>query len=426
MVSANNTSPVVPGFESTLSECTEDLTGQTLVYYSFGDLSGPYAFITQPLIAGLEDATAFLNDNGGVCGATVVQEYRDTGGAQEQSQAFWDEFSAKEDAHMIYLYASADGELLLEQAVNSGIVLLNAAASEKALFGESGESSWQFSTIPLYVDQMGLFCDYLAANWETISAERGIEGDPTIGHLSWEGAFGRSSDTEPVRAYCESVGVGYAGAEYFLPGTPDISTQLQTLVDAGANVIYSTSLASGPAQVAGTVATLQLPVLVSGVNWALDTSVIALGGEASNGLTGNLPYLWWDETEEPSIQQITAIWAEKRLAADPEGAVRLRNIAYVGAFGTLDIWAEAHIRAINTVGFENLTGEAIYTEMQNMQFEAFGGFQQVDYTEGRRSGANSRIGQIQFIEADAGIVPAILPLTEWMPVPSLSAAMAGE
>lgn len=427
MVSANTQNPTtVPGFESSLSECNEDLTGQTLTFYSIGDLSGSYAFITQPLIAGLEDATAFLNDNGGVCGATVVQEYRDTGGAQEQAQAFWDEFSAKEDAHAIYLYASADGELLLQQAVDSEIVLINAAASEKALYGETGEPSWQFSSIPLYVDQLGLFCDYVAANWETISAERGIEGDPVIGHLSWEGAFGRSSDTDTTKAYCEAAGVGYAGAEYFLPGTPDISTQLQTLVEAGANIIYTTSLASGPAQVAGTVATLELPVLVSGVSWALDTSVIGLGGAATNGLVGNLPYLWWDEAEEPSIQQITAIWAEKRLAADPEGAVRLRNIAYLGAFGTLDIWAEAYIRAINTVGFENLSGAAVYAEMETMQYEAFNGFQSVDYTEGRRSGASSRIGAIQFIESDAGVVPAILPLSEWSAVPSLAAAVAAE
>jgi hypothetical protein len=48
-------------------------------------------------------------------------------------------------------------------------------------------------------------------------------------------------------------------------------------------------------------------------------------------------------------------------------------------------------------------------------FEAFGGIIRVDYTEGKRSGAFSRIGSIQF--TDAG--PQILPATDWTPVPSL-------
>src|SRR5690606_32688557 len=190
------------------------------------------------------------------------------------------------------------------------IVLFNAAGSELGLYGEAGEPGNQYSIIPLYTDQLGAFCDYVVENWDSF----GIEGDPVIGHLSWEGAFGRSSDTEGTRAYCEAAGVGYAGAEYFLPGTPDISTQLQGLVDAGANIIYTSSLASGPAQVAGTVAALGLTdsVVLGGANWALDSSVIGLGGEATEGIIGNLPYLWWDELEEPGVQTVVGYWAANR------------------------------------------------------------------------------------------------------------------
>jgi ABC-type branched-subunit amino acid transport system substrate-binding protein len=311
------------------------LTGETLHYYSIGDLSGSYAFITQPLLIGLQDAAEYFNNNGGVCGATIEIVSRDTGGAQEQTQAFWDELSEEADAYMIYLYASADGELLLEQAVDKEIVLWNAAASELALYGESGEPSWQYTSTPLYVDQLGGFCDYVAANWESM----GMEGDPMIGHLSWEGAFGRSSDTEGTRAYCESVGVGVVGAEYFLPGTPDISTQLQTLVDAGANIIYTASLATGPAQVASTAQTMGLgdSLMLGGVNWVLDTSVILLGGENVLGMTGALPYLWWDDIDNQGVQIVTGVWAEKQLAtaSEPVQAIQLRNVGYLTSFGLI-------------------------------------------------------------------------------------------
>lgn len=402
------------------TECEEDLTGETIRFFHFGDLSGVYAFISQPLVAGFTDAAAYFNANGGLCGAEIVQEYRDTGGAQEQSQAFWDEFSALEDAYSIFIYASADAELLREQAAEKEIPLLVAAGSELGLYGETNEPGYVFATIPLYADQLAAFCDYVGENW----ASMGIEGDPVIGHLSWEGAFGRSSDTETARAHCEAAGVGYAGAEYFLPGTPDISTQLQTLVDAGANIIYTTSLASGPAQVAGTVAQggLTGQVVVAGPNWVLDTSVIGLGGEATAGIVGNLPYLWWDELAEPGVQMVASYWAENRLADNPEEAVRVRNIAYIVSWASLDLWVEAMIRTINEVGYENLTGADVYATLDNFQYDALGGILRMDWTGGNRSVPTTRIGSIQFVESDAGVTPSIQPLSDWIPAPDMRAA----
>lgn len=402
-----------------LSDCEVDLTGETLTFYSIGDLSGSYAFITQPLLLGLTDAAEYMNANGGVCGAEVVLESFDTGGNQEQTQAFWDDVSAKEDANLVYLYASADGELLREQAAEKEVVLWNAAASELALYGETGEPGWQYTTIVLYVDQLGGFCDYVAANWESM----GMEGDPVIGHLSWEGAFGRSSDTAGTQAYCESKGVGYAGAEYFLPGTPDISTQLQTLVDAGANIIYTTSLASGPAQVAGTIASmgLQDQLMMGGVNWALDTSVILLGGENVLGITGAFPYLWWDDIDNAGVQTVTGIWAEKRLAAaaDPVDAIKIRGVGYLTAYGLLDMWAEAHIRTANRMGgLDGVTGAAIQETMQDFSYEAFNGLFAVDFSNGVRSGTMARMGRIS-PPAEGGQLLTVTPVQDWTKMPDL-------
>ncbi len=406
------------------TECNEDLTGQTIRFFHFGDLSGVFAFISQPLVAGFTDAAAYFNANGGLCGAEIVQEYRDTGGAQEQSQAFWDEFTAMEDAYSIFIYASADAELLRQQAADKNIPLLVAAGSELGLYGEENEPGHVFAIIPLYADQLAAFCDYVGANW----ASMGVEGDPVIGHLSWEGAFGRSSDTDAARAHCEAAGVGYAGAEYFLPGTPDISTQMQTLVDAGANIIYTTSLASGPAQVAGTIVQSGLTgqVLVAGPNWVLDTSVIGLGGEATAGIMGNLPYLWWDELDQTGVQLVSSYWAENRLAQNPEEAVRVRNIAYITSWASLDLWAEVMVRTINEVGYENLTGEAVYNTLDTFQYDALDGILRIDWTEGKRAVSTTRIGQIQFVESDAGVTPTILPLSDWIPAPDMHAAAMAE
>ncbi|MCB9438011.1 MAG: ABC transporter substrate-binding protein [Anaerolineales bacterium] len=408
------------------TECNEDLTGETFTYYLFGDLSGPFAFISQPLLAGLEDATAYFNERGGVCGAEIEIEFGDTGGSQDKAQEFWDEFTSREEKpYMMFMFGSADAELVRDQAVDLQIPILLAAGSELALYGENGDApAWTFAIIPLYTDQLGNFCNYVSENWDSF----GIEGDPVIGHLSWEGAFGRSSDTEATRAYCESKGVGYAGAEYFLPTTSDVSTQLDLLVGNGANIIYTTSLASGPANVAAAIAGAELgdQVVMAGTNWALDTSVMGLGGLDTNGIVGSLPYMWWDELDNPGIQIISNSWAVNRYlpagddATAQRAALATRNIAYLLSFAVIDGYIEFMTQAINTVGYENLNGAAIYDVFNGgFDYSALGGVLNFSYNETNRANPTSRIGQIQFVEVEGNVLPTILPLNESAMVPDL-------
>ena len=62
--------------------------------------------------------------------------------------------------------------------------------SNLGLYGENGnEPGWAFAITPLYENQLGEFCDYIAENWDSFD----IDGDPVIGHVSWLGTFGESS-----------------------------------------------------------------------------------------------------------------------------------------------------------------------------------------------------------------------------------------
>src|SRR5690606_34740715 len=155
------------------SECSTDLTGGEIPVYHFGDLSGSYAFITQPLLAGLADAIAYYNAHGGACGATFVStegvHYRDTGGVAEESQAAYDYYSTlAPKPTLLVLYASGDAELLRSQLEEDEIPVVISAGSVPGLYGEDGQSpGWIFATNPLYADQLGSFCDYIGANAET-------------------------------------------------------------------------------------------------------------------------------------------------------------------------------------------------------------------------------------------------------------------
>jgi ABC-type branched-subunit amino acid transport system substrate-binding protein len=427
------------------SECDVDLTGETVPVYHFGDLSGPYAFITQPLLAGLADAISYFNAHGGVCGANLVSDietnYRDTGGDLAQAQASYDAFSTQDDPpDILYLYASGDSELLRDQVAEDEIPVLISAGSVTGLLGENGdEPGWIFATNPLYVDQLGAFCDFVAANPDRYP-------DPVIGYLSWGGAFGEAAFQPESLGHCDSVGVGFVETpEYFSPAATDITGNMLNLVDAGANIIYTNSLASGPAIIAQTVLQLGLEddVQLAGVNWVMDTSVALLssgqqlgsdGLPAVNGLVGSLPFHWWSERSDPGIAFIT------EQATLNERSLPTQNIAYLLGWGLVDTHIELYTQAVNEVGSIDAVDGALMKDLiENLTYSPLGLYD-FDFQGGAiRALPNNRIAQMFFLNAEGTgpatsgedamkiprddgsnlYIPLVVPLTDFAPAPSL-------
>lgn len=388
------------------TECTEDLTGSNVEILHFGDLSGAYAFITQPLLAGLADAINYYNARGGVCGATLSQRFDDTAGDADQTVAIYDRYSTEDPTpQLLVLYASGDAEALRDRVAEDEIPVLISAGSVPGLYGEDGATpGWIFATNPLYTDQLGSFCDYVAED------SMGVFGDsPSIGYISWEGAFGRAADTEEVWSYCESVGVGHAGSEFFLPTTQDIGAQVQNLVDAGATILYTNSLATGPALVAATVVNLGLEdsVVLAGVNWALDTSVGLLGQgvfgsdglPSTNGLLGSSPFYWWSELDQPGIALISEQFALAAETAPESHTPQTQNIAYLLGWQTVDLYTEIYIQTANRVGFANITGADIKETIENLDYSPLG-LAPINFQEGRRSTSSNRIAMMGYLGED--------------------------
>ncbi len=421
------------------SACDVDLTGQEVTVYHFGDISGSYAFITQPLLAGLADAAAYFNARGGICGATIVQDNRDTGGDLAQTQAAYDAYSSLDPKpDVIVLYASGDAELLRDQLAEDEIPAFISAGSVAGLYGEDGATpGWIYATNPLYADQIGSFCAYVGANPEQYP-------DPVIGYISWPGAFGSAAFTPETMAYCAAQGVSMLETpEYFLPTATDISGNVLNLVDAGANILYTNSLASGPFMIAKTVVDLGLEedVQLAGVNWALDTSVgllsrTALGSDglpAVNGIVGSLPFLWWSERAEPGIALIN------EQAAANERSLSTQNIAYLLGWATVDTYIEMYIQTLNRVGsLDAIDGAAIKETIDAMVYSPLG-FYNMDYTNGSRAVNGNRMATMMFLNATAdgvatsgddamkvdlpdgtqAFIPMLVPLSEFAPAPDL-------
>jgi ABC-type branched-subunit amino acid transport system substrate-binding protein len=434
------------------SECEHDLSGQTIPIYHFGDISAAYAPITQPLLAGMEDALDYYNARGGLCGATLVQVNRDTANQPEQTQAVYDDFSTRDPRPLLLvLYSSPDAEQLREQLAEDEIPVLISAGSVEGLYGESGDSpGWIFATNPLYVDQLGMFCEFVGSNPDQFPE------NPTIGYISWPGAFGQAAYTPETIGYCAEQGVGFVESpELFLPTDSDVITGVTNLTDAGANILYTNTLASGPPVIARTLVELGLEdeVVLAGVNWAVDSSAglidqqtrRANGLPAVDGMYGSMPFRWWTEVDHPGIALVNQQFAANAEAKGRDGGtqIRLRNISYLLGWTTVDYYIELVTQTVNRVGPDNLDGAALKETIENAVYEPLGGIQTIDFQGGAiRDTEPNRIVRYGFLNADgtgaatsaedantgAGLfLPIVVPLMDFAAVPDLRpGAMAGE
>ena len=324
----------------------------------------------------MTDAVNYWNSHGGVCGAELQQVYEDTGGNLEATQSVYDRFTSEYagELDLLLLYSSNDGELLREQLAEDEIVSFISAGSIESLYGEDGMTpGWLYASYPLYINQFGSFCGFVAANPDTFP-------DPVIGFVTWPGAFGLAGTEPAADAYCSELGVEVLDEpQIFLPTDTDILTQVQNSTDAGANIIYTSTLATGPALIAGTLVDLGMEdeIALAGVNWVMDTSVGFLGQRvlkanglpSVDGMYGSMPFLWWTEASSPAVQFVTQQFAaNSRTPAE-------QNIAYLVSWGAVDSIIETYIRTVNDVGSLNaVTGADIRTTVESMDYSVPGRF----------------------------------------------------
>jgi len=378
--------------------------GETLTFYHFGDITGPYAAITTPLVTGFNDAVKWLNDKGGVRGAQIKIEWSDTGGKLENAISVYNRYREKKPL-ILFMYGSPETEALRDRLVEDKIPALTAGVSGKGLY----PPGYAFGEAPLYSDQFGLFMDWLKANWDKVKPAKGQALDsPKIAVLTWDTAYGRGALTDETKAYAESKGIKIVGQEFFAMGAPDVTTQILAAKKAGANVIYTNTLAHGPAQILKDAVSLGVreEFLIGGNNWALDLSMLALAGAASEGFYGPFPNLWWDDAEHPGIKEIAAQFtANARKPAE-------RNVAYILSFAYVDFTREVLEKTIDRVGFDALTGAAVHQTIVGMgEYKAVQGVAVLTYGPTKRAPSAARIIQVQ--------KGKFVPVTDWMTAPDL-------
>jgi branched-chain amino acid transport system substrate-binding protein len=399
----------LPTAEEALTYMTA-LAGQTLTIYHFGDLSGPYAAITSPLVRGAEDAVAAINARGGVYGATLEIKFADTGGSTDEAVAAYDRFTGEDEKPLVMItYGSQEVEALAQRFVEDKIVNITAGLSAQAFYVDSG---YTFGLGPIYADQIAFVMGFLKENWETYKPA-GAGDEIKLAHLSWPTAFGQGSLTDESRAYLADLGVDIVAEEtYDLSPTADTTTAILNAQAAGANMIWTNTLAFGTSVILNDLNALGLrdQFVVATDNWGMDLATYAFLADPAYGvgLIASFPYLWWTDVDNPGIQ-----YAQELFEAN-ERTVAEHNVGYLLLVAGIDFIVEAVKDVIDTAGYENLTGEAVHDALIAMSpFEALDGVLRLDYSGGSRS---PHISQIRMIQ---GGPDAFVVIQDWAETPDL-------
>ncbi len=370
-----------------------DLTGETITLYHFGDLSGPYASITAPLIHGAEDAIKAINEAGGIYGAMLEIKFADDAGSIDEAVAAYDRFTSENPNTLVMItYGSGEAEALAQRFAEDKIVNITAGLSAKAFYGAG--SGYTFGLGSIYPDQLAHTMKFLSENWAAYKpASAGDE--IKLAYISWPTAFGQGGLTAESRAFLADLGIEVVVEEtYDVAPTADTTTAILNAQAAGANVIWTNTLAFGPAAILNDLNALGLrdQFVVAGDNWTMDLATYAFLADPAYGvgLIAPFPYLWWTDTDNPGVQ-----YAQQLFEANGRPAAE-HNVGYLLLVAGVDMTAKAITRAIDTVGYENLTGEAVHNALIEMSpFDALDGVLQVDFSNGSRSPHMSQIRMIQ-------------------------------
>lgn len=378
-------------------ECQTTHEGETITIYQQAGLTGPLSQILgQGFINGTNDAVAAINAAGGVCGAEFEVVLEDTQYAPELELATYERFRAEDPKPMFILtYGSGATIVLKDRVIEDQIVNIAAGLDGTSFYVP--RNGWTVGVAPIYSDQFSGFLQWVSDNWEEIRPE-GAGDEIVVGVVGWDNAFGAGATTPEALAYVEGLGITVLPLELQeVSPTADVTGQLQNLLASGANVIYAQSLSFGPAQVIGTLHALGAwdQVVVGGVNWTMNTDVVAILGENAalmDGYYGVVPNYWWNDTDIPAIQEATEAF---EAGGYPEVD---KAVGYLLSYGSIYALRDILIHAINTVGFENLDGVAFFDAMKDLGTISAAGMYTLDVRGENRAPNMAQIRQAQLNE----------------------------
>jgi len=210
-----------------------DLEAGTITVGQTADLTGPFAPLIKPILAGQQLYWSWLNANGGVGGLQVQMETRDTAYQVEQHIAAYDEI--RDQVVAISHTTGSPQTLAIADALEEDSMIAVPA---------TWYSGWTDTNIAPAVVHLGApYCLEAMSLLDWISSEWANEGNdsPTLAVASIPGDFGLDSMAGALKwAELNGVEVVYDGSGTIIPGQ-DQKPVADAIVASGADMVFVTT-----------------------------------------------------------------------------------------------------------------------------------------------------------------------------------------
>lgn len=380
-----------------------------VVLYHFGDLSGPYAPITSPLVAGFDDAIAWYAEKyGGIDGVPLTQTFRDSGGKLDAALAAYAAFKESTPyPYILFVYQSNETEALHDRFIEDKILCLSASSSPMSVY----PSGYTLAFLPGYTDLIGGFIDWLVDDW---AKKTGVK--PKLALLGWDSPFHRAVMVPEVRDYAKKRGVEIVNEGVYGVRDLDVTTQMTAIKAAGANWVYGNTTGYGvkvralAAQSLGILTKDPFDVTpgkvhMAGGPWDTDESSAMVAGDLMEGYVGVRVFVSPWETENEGVKIFNAM-------ADKKGRKPAERIGgYIASWSLVAASYDTIGNVVKKVGWDKLNGETLRAEWFKMKGYEPLKLTKWTYTADKPESIYYRVHQCQGGK--------VLPITDWRIAPDL-------
>jgi branched-chain amino acid transport system substrate-binding protein len=327
------------------------------------DLTGVTSDVGKPFAQGVQDAVAWVNDNGGINGKKIKLIGADYAYKIDQARALYKKLVNDDKVVMIQGWGTGDTEALKDFVGQDKVPYFSASFS--APLADPSKFPYNFFVAPTYSDQLRSWLDWVKQD----HAKSGGKGKPKVAFMFGDNAYGKS----PIaagRKYAAEIGVDVVDEAVLPPNFQDATSQLLTMKQKGVEYAYINVTTTGVSLVLRDAKKLGMTVKFGSNPYGFSESLVAVAGPLAEGVTGVMPNPPYG-TPVPGMKDVVAMH-DKLRAGEKGDAMYVRGYAYVV------VWAEA-LRRADKAG--QLNGPGVKAAAETMADFSTGGLSQsVTYT----------------------------------------------
>ncbi|MBW1785124.1 MAG: ABC transporter substrate-binding protein [Deltaproteobacteria bacterium] len=370
---------------------------KSATWLSIGPLTGPGAGAVLPMTLGNADYVKEINARGGVDGVKINFVPVDSRYDVARGISIYQRY--RKTPRMLVVYTSKTGlAKALGPLINRDrhINFISGAGFAQAKIGRA------FLMLGVYQDIFGAALDWMVEDWN----KKGKPGKPTVGYLSWEGAYGKQALNGGTQ-YAEKLGVKLLPPEFYPTGSLKHDTWLNRLAKEGANYIYIGGVDPSQTNVIRDAHALGLTEKIQMVSaeWGLMSTVgVSKYPRELEGSVVVTPQLRGVERLKHPMAKLWTKYRKKPLED--------MNPFYLGGIATGMVVEEGLKIALKQVGYKKIGGDAMLKAFEQLKGRDVGqGITGIcDYSPTSRLGTK----QVRVYRVKGGTV---VPITDWIMAP---------